>query len=71
MARIRIDADRTVGQVDRKVFSGFVEHLGRCIYGGLYEQGSPLSDEHGFGVTSLRLSRSWTRRCCDGRVGTS
>jgi len=48
MARIRIDADRTVGQVDRKVFSGFVEHLGRCIYGGLYEQGSPLSDEHGF-----------------------
>lgn len=48
MARIRIDADRTVGQVDRKIFSGFVEHLGRCIYGGLYEPGGPTADEHGF-----------------------
>ena len=26
----------------------FVEHLGRCIYGGLFEEGSPLSDERGF-----------------------
>src|SRR3712207_8330192 len=34
--------------VDRKIFSGFVEHLGRCIYGGLYEPDSPHADEHGF-----------------------
>jgi alpha-N-arabinofuranosidase len=47
-ARIRIDADRQIGRVDRKVFSGFVEHLGRCIYGGLYDKGSELADEHGF-----------------------
>lgn len=48
MAVIRIDTTREVGRVDPKIFSGFVEHLGRCIYGGLYEPGSPLADEHGF-----------------------
>lgn len=48
MARIRIDADREIGRVDRRVFSGFVEHLGRCIYGGLYEPDGPTADEHGF-----------------------
>lgn len=48
MARIRVDADRVIGAVDRKIFSGFVEHLGRCIYGGLFEPQSPLADEHGF-----------------------
>ncbi|MFG1954504.1 alpha-N-arabinofuranosidase [Micromonospora sp. NPDC048830] len=48
MARIRVDADRAIGTVDRKIFSGFVEHLGRCIYGGLYDPGSPFDDETGF-----------------------
>jgi alpha-N-arabinofuranosidase len=48
MARIRIDAKRVIGQVDPKVFSGFVEHLGRCIYGGLYDKDSPFADEYGF-----------------------
>jgi alpha-N-arabinofuranosidase len=48
MATIRIDPERTLGRVDRRIFGGFVEHLGRCIYGGLSEPGSPLADEHGF-----------------------
>lgn len=48
MARIRIDARRAIGTVDRRIFSGFVEHLGRCIYGGLYEPGSPYADDFGF-----------------------
>lgn len=48
MGVIRIDPSRIVGNVDRKIFSGFVEHLGRCIYGGLYEPASALSDEFGF-----------------------
>ncbi len=48
MAVIRIDGRRTIGTVDRKIFSGFVEHLGRCIYGGLFEKDSPLADEYGF-----------------------
>ena len=42
-ARIKIDIDRTVGQVDNNLYGNFVEHLGRCVYDGIYEPGSPLS----------------------------
>lgn len=48
MAHIKIDLDRNHGQVDRNIYGGFIEQLGRCVYGGLYETGSPLSDEHGY-----------------------
>jgi alpha-L-arabinofuranosidase len=47
-ARISLDLDRQLGRVDRRIFGGFIEHLGRCIYGGIFEEGSPLSDERGF-----------------------
>ncbi len=48
MAKIKIDPERKIGNVDRRIFSGFIEHLGRCIYGGIYEEDSPLSDANGF-----------------------
>ena len=57
MTSIAIDPGRVLGQVDRNVFGGFVEHLGRCIYGGLYEEGSPLSDDRGFRKDVLGLLR--------------
>ncbi|MBO0833253.1 MAG: alpha-N-arabinofuranosidase, partial [Actinobacteria bacterium] len=57
MTRIAIDPRRVLGQVDRNVFGGFVEHLGRCIYGGLYEEGSPLSDDRGFRKDVMSLLR--------------
>jgi len=47
-ARIKIDVDRTIGEVDPLLFGNFAEHLGRMIYGGIYEEGSPLSDANGF-----------------------
>ncbi len=55
MTRIAVDPRRSIGTLDRRVFGGFVEHLGRCIYGGLYEEGSPLSDEGGFRTDVLAL----------------
>ena len=48
MARIAIDPARRIGAVDPRIFGNFIEHLGRCIYGGMYEEGSPLSDARGF-----------------------
>jgi alpha-N-arabinofuranosidase len=57
MAEIRIDPARTIGTVDRRIFGGFVEHLGRCIYGGIYEPGSPLSDENGFRADVMEAAR--------------
>ena len=57
MTRIAVDPARGLGDLDRNVFGGFVEHLGRCIYGGIYEEGSPLSDERGFRQDVLGLLR--------------
>lgn len=37
-----------VGKIDDKIYGHFIEHLGRCIYGGVYEKNSPLSDHRGF-----------------------
>jgi alpha-L-arabinofuranosidase len=48
MAKINIDLDRKIGSVDRRIFGNFIEHLGRCIYGGVFDEGSPLSDGRGF-----------------------
>ena len=47
-ARIKIDIDRTIGVVDPLIFGNFAEHLGRMIYGGIYDEKSPLSDHFGF-----------------------
>ncbi|MBN1127332.1 MAG: hypothetical protein JXA82_20185 [Sedimentisphaerales bacterium] len=47
-ARIKIDIDRTIGEIDKNIYGNFVEHLGRCVYGGIYEPGSEQADEKGF-----------------------
>ena len=50
-----IDVERSLGLLDRNVFGGFIEHLGRCINGGIFEQGSPLSDARGFRSDVIEL----------------
>lgn len=52
-ARIKIDIDRKIGEVDKHLYGNFVEHLGRCVYGGIYEEGSPLSDDKGIRLDVL------------------
>jgi alpha-N-arabinofuranosidase len=52
-----VNPRRALGRLDRNVFGGFVEHLGRCVYGGLYDEGSPLSDDNGFRRDVLDLLR--------------
>jgi alpha-N-arabinofuranosidase len=59
VTRIVVDPARQLGTVDRNVFGGFVEHLGRCIYGGLYDEGSPLADENGFRKDVMALLREF------------
>src|SRR5476651_858504 len=45
---IKIDIERTIGEVNKNIYGNFVEHLGRCVYGGIYDPGSKLSDANGF-----------------------
>jgi alpha-L-arabinofuranosidase len=34
---IHIDPARVIDEVDPRIYSGFTEHMGRCIYGGIYD----------------------------------
>ncbi len=36
------------GAVDKRIFGGFVEHIGRCVYNGIYEPTHPTADADGF-----------------------
>lgn len=46
-ARIKIDVERQIGSVSPYIYGNFVEHLGRCVYGGIYDEDSPLADKDG------------------------
>ncbi|CAN7423131.1 alpha-N-arabinofuranosidase [Microbacterium sp. LjRoot45] len=56
-ARLLLDPRFTVGPVRRKLFGGFVEHLGRHIYDGIYEPGHPAADAEGFRTDVIALVR--------------
>ncbi len=56
-AVVRIDRERTLGTIDHRIFGGFIEHLGRCIYGGVFDPTSSLSDDRGFRTDVLEAAR--------------
>ena len=56
-ATLRLNRRDTVGEVDKRLFGSFIEHLGRAVYGGIYDPGSPLSDEEGFRKDVIELVR--------------
>ncbi|KAF7585848.1 hypothetical protein BBP40_009970 [Aspergillus hancockii] len=45
---ISIHPSRRISKINPNIYAGFTEHMGRCIYGGIYDPGNPLSDENGF-----------------------
>ena len=47
-ARVKIDTERVIGDIDPKIYGNFAEHLGRCIDGGIFDEKSSLSDANGF-----------------------
>jgi alpha-N-arabinofuranosidase len=47
-ARAVINQSRFTSDLDRRLLGAFLEHLGRAVYTGVYEPGSPLADAKGF-----------------------
>jgi alpha-N-arabinofuranosidase len=56
-ARIVLDPAYVVGPLDRRMFGSFVEHLGRCVYDGIYEPSHPSADADGFRTDVMDLVR--------------
>ncbi|WP_307834271.1 arabinosylfuranosidase ArfA [Paractinoplanes lichenicola] len=56
-ASLHLDPARVVAPVSRRTFGSFVEHMGRCVYGGIYEPSHPSADADGFRQDVLSLVR--------------
>jgi alpha-N-arabinofuranosidase len=47
-ARIVLDPNNRIGEIDPRLYGSFLEHLGRAVYDGIYEPDHPTADEDGF-----------------------
>ena len=56
-ANVIVDRDFVLAPLDRRVFGAFVEHMGRCVYGGIFEPEHPTADANGFRQDVLALTR--------------
>lgn len=54
---LSINADGVIGKVSKLIYGGFVEHLGRNVYGGVFDPADPTADEDGFRTDSLNAIR--------------
>jgi alpha-N-arabinofuranosidase len=57
LARIVVDPDFRIGEIDPRLYGAFIEHLGRAVYGGIYEPDHASADEQGFRKDVLDLVR--------------
>lgn len=54
-AKITLAGELKIGEIDRRVFGSFIEHLGRAVYGGIYEPGHPTADENGLRMDVIKM----------------
>lgn len=47
-AKITLAKEFKIGEIDKRIYGSFIEHLGRAVYGGIYEPDHPTADEDGF-----------------------
>lgn len=45
---IEIDAEKKIAHIDERMYSSFIEHMGRAVYTGIYEPDHTLADSDGF-----------------------
>lgn len=78
-AALFLDPSSAVGPVNPRIFGSFVEHLGRCVYTGIWEPDHPTADKDGFrqdvielvkelGVTAIRYREVTSSRASSGRI---
>ena len=56
-ALLTFDQQSKIGDIDRRLFGSFIEHLGRAVYGGIYEPTHPTADKDGFRQDVAELIR--------------
>lgn len=56
-AKMILEKDFKVGEIDNRIYGSFIEHLGRAVYGGVFEPSHPEADENGFRKDVINLVR--------------
>ena len=56
-ALLTFNQQSKIGDIDRRLFGSFIEHLGRAVYGGIYESTHPTADKDGFRQDVAELIR--------------
>lgn len=56
-AKLILDKDYVISEIDKRIYGSFIEHLGRAVYTGIYEPGHPSADELGFRRDVIDLVR--------------
>ena len=56
-ATMILDKDYIIGEIDPRMYGSFIEHLGRAVYGGIYEPEHPTADRNGFREDVIRKVR--------------
>ena len=54
-ANLILDPHFMIGAIDKRIYGSFIEHLGRCVYHGIYEPSHPSADSMGFRKDVLDL----------------
>jgi len=54
-AKMILEKDFKIAEIDKRIYGSFIEHLGRAVYGGIYEPGHPQADENGFRQDVIEL----------------
>lgn len=54
-AKILVNKNFRIGEIDRRIYGSFIEHLGRAVYGGIYEPDNENADECGFRKDVIKL----------------
>ena len=63
-AKLTIEKDFQISKIDKRIYGSFIEHLGRAVYGGIWQPGHPTADEDGFRRDVLALVRA-----LEGQIG--
>ncbi len=56
-ASLIVNKNFEIGEIDKRIYGSFVEHLGRAVYGGVYEPTHESADENGFRKDVIELVR--------------
>ncbi len=54
-ATLYVDRNIEVGEVDKRIYGSFIEHLGRAVYEGIYQPGNKFADNEGLRQDTIKL----------------